>query len=91
MPFNGELVNKTMVELRNAIDTCRSATTADIDVNALQLILTHAMVDLSLAQEAVTDLAARQDALSGEVERLQAEVEALKNPQDEVKEDGAKD
>jgi len=91
MPFNAEHVQKTMVEMRNAIDICRSAAAGDIDVNALQLILTHGMVDLSLAQELVTDLVAERDALSGEVEILRAEVEDLKNPKDEVKEDGAKD
>lgn len=72
--YNAENAQKTVVELRNASSTIRSTNLADIQIEMLELILGHAVVDLSLSIEMVHILAKKNEALEGRVKELEAKV-----------------
>lgn len=74
--FNIENSNRTLVELRNAITTLRMSQPNDLNLQAMELVISHAMVDLSAAGELLAKLAE-------ENEQLKKELEASKNQPDE--------
>lgn len=74
--FNIENSNRTLVELRNAITTLRMSQPNDLNLQAMELVISHAMVDLSAAGELLARLAE-------ENEQLKKELEASKNQPDE--------
>lgn len=52
--FTQEATQKTIVELRNAMSTLRDTPVNQININALELVMAHALVDLTLAAEIVS-------------------------------------
>lgn len=62
--YNTQNAQKTVMELRNAMSLLRSAAApADIDFKALETVLGHGLVDLSLAVELIIQLAAENEEL----------------------------
>jgi hypothetical protein len=70
--LNQETVQRTIVELRNAMSTLRSTPVNEINTNALELVMAHALVDLTI----IADVAAE---LQQQVAELKADSEAMKD------------
>lgn len=61
--YNAQNAQKTIIELRNAMSTLRSTASADINFELLEMILSHGLVDLSLAIELIDHLAKENEEL----------------------------
>lgn len=61
--YNALNAQKTVTELRNAINTLRSVELANINFESLEMIIGHGLVDLSLAVELIDQLARENEEL----------------------------
>jgi hypothetical protein len=69
--FSIENSNKTLIELRNAVTTLRMSQPNDLNLQAMELVISHAMVDLSAAGELLTQMATENEQLKKELEQYQ--------------------
>ncbi len=66
--YNVQNAQKTVMELRDVMSLLRLATPADVNFEALEIVLGHSLVDLSLAVELINQLAKENEELRSQSE-----------------------